>query len=108
MLKNNGREPVKGAMRADEIVIPLNVTEDGSFSFSSSSEILEEGKFALQAAKEILSNGEVRGRILRAAIRVEDEINSWILTIYRHFKGLADQFRINPVREGITNNFLGA
>ena len=46
-------------MRADEIVITLNVSEDDSFSLTSSSEILEEGKFALQAAKEILSNGVI-------------------------------------------------
>ena len=48
-------------MRANKIVITLNVTEDGSFSLSSSSEILEEGEFALQAAEEILSNGVIKG-----------------------------------------------
>ena len=95
-------------MRADEIVIPLNVTEDRSFSLTSSFEILEEGKFALQAAKEILSNGEVRWRMLRAAIGVKDEIIIGILTINSHYESLTNEFRINPVREGITNNFLGA
>ena len=43
-------------MRANKIVVTLNVSEDGSFSLTSSSEILEEGKCALQAAEEILSN----------------------------------------------------
>ena len=43
-------------MRANKIVVTLNVSEDGSFSLTSSFEILEEGKLALQAAKEILSN----------------------------------------------------
>ena len=57
MLKNKRREPVKSTMRANKIVVSLNVTEDGSFSLTSSSELFEESKFALQAAKEILSNG---------------------------------------------------
>ena len=59
LLKNNGREPAEFAMRANKIVVTLNVSEDGSFSLTSSSEILEEGKFALQAAEEILSNGVI-------------------------------------------------
>ena len=46
-------------MRANKIVVTLNVSEDGSFSLTSSSEILEEGKFALQAAEEILSNSVI-------------------------------------------------
>ncbi len=46
-------------MRANKVVVSLNVTEDGSFSLTSSSEILEEGEFALQAAEEILSNGVI-------------------------------------------------
>ena len=59
LLKNNGREPAEFAMRANKIVVTINVSEDGSFSLTSSSEILEEGKFALQAAEEILSNGVI-------------------------------------------------
>ena len=46
-------------MRANKIVVTLNVSEDGSFSLTSSSEILEEGKCALQAAEEILSNSVI-------------------------------------------------
>ena len=117
-------------MRANKIVISLNITEDGRFSLNSSFKILKKYKFTFQTAEEFFSNGviirialsrhtlinmvngqqlpEDRGTILGTSIRVEDEMIRRILTINRHYESITDKIRINPVGERITDNFLGA
>ena len=48
-------------MRANKIIVTLDITEDSNLSLMSSSEILEESEFTLKATKEILSNGVMIG-----------------------------------------------
>ena len=90
-------------MRANRIVKSLNVPENYGLSLRTSDKGMKINAFTLQAAEKVLSNGVIiritltrhtlndimgvekiskgiRG-ILRAAIRVEDEIGGWTLTI---------------------------
>ena len=90
-------------MRANFIVISLNISENHSLSLRPSDERMKINAFTLKATEEVLSNGIIIGitppwhtlndvlgvkqsskgirGILRAAIRVEDEVFWRSLTI---------------------------